>query len=110
MKKILNQVSRYVGIISVSLFLLLLGISMVYAEPSADQLAKQAKEMRLKAAQARCKQIGDQMNRCMSGDKQTCKERDSASGSIALFTKDFGYTPEMACPPDPDFLFKGDVR
>ncbi len=106
LKNLLNKVSSVAGIIGVSLFLLLLGISMVHAQPSPEQLLQQAKEMKMQAAKARCENIGQETAICYTGNKAHC---DELQKSLASFAKDFGYTPEMSCP-DLSFLVSGSVK
>jgi hypothetical protein len=88
--------------------LILIGGKMAFGKgPSADEIARQAYEQRIKAMKKHCEQIGEKVAACYSGDMEMC---DKLQDSIAWFTGEYNQAPELACSAAPDPLGFGDER
>jgi len=80
------------------LFMLVTG----HAEPTADDLARQARELRIQAMKGHCSIIGQKIAQCYAGDRKVC---DSMQESLAWFTSEYGQTPELACQSEDPLTF-----
>lgn len=94
MKPIFAKVLKYTPLVLITPLALIFLSSVLYAEPSADELAREARELRLKAMKGHCSIIGQKVAQCYAGDRKTC---DSLQGSLAWFTSEYSQTPELAC-------------
>lgn len=109
-KTLLKKATTATGMIVALAIVLFIGVAIsthASAEESPDVLMRQAQEAKLKAAKARCKQIGQLTALSYTQDESATKQLQD---NIALFTKDFGFTPEIACTKPERFLGAGDRK
>jgi len=104
MKSTLAKVLTVAPFVLVGFAILLLAFGTLNAEPTADEIARQARELRIKAMKGHCGIIGAKVAECYAGDKKTCS---SLQESIAWFTSEYGQTPEIACTVDDPLRFGG---
>ena len=104
MTNIKAQILKIAPFVLVGLGILLFLSGALHAEPSADELAREAREMRLKAMKGHCAIIGQKVAECYAGNRKTC---DALQSSIAWFTSEYGQTPELACQVDDPLALGG---
>ena len=94
---IIGSVSAFAFIIAV----LLLSALLQSPEVSADELNRQAYELRMKAKRGHCTTIGTKLAACYAGDLSACEGKIN---SETWFTNEYRETPEVSCAsPDRPF-------
>lgn len=70
--------------------------STIQASPSADDILREAYELRTKARREHCKAIVQRMSDCYDdGDDAACTKKEEA---FAWFQNEYGESHELACP------------
>jgi hypothetical protein len=71
---------------------------------SADELNREAYELRMEAMKKSCSTIGEKIEKCYNGNKGTC---EALQESIAWFMGEYGEAPDFACTTDHPFVSGG---
>lgn len=88
-KKIINYI-----LVASFVVLSMVVISSIKAEPTPEELTREARELHVKAMRGNCALIGRQIYECYQGNKQYCEEKKK---TIPAFAKEFGASHEIQC-------------
>ncbi len=87
-----------IGILAISSIAVLAGLTVVHVESApADDLLKQAYELRMQARRQHCISIGVKIALAYAGDKEA---RNEVPKSAVWFLNEYGQTHEVACLAD----------